>query len=202
MDGYMFYLAAWCSLIYLAFLASGRLRSMRGLRASILLAIIASPLHFQVGESLVYIGWISIYFYSIIHIIQANWKQKAYFSVCGIIVSMLYSSIRLFELFDPIVFIIKKEWFIAIVISLLVPILYRPFKWRLLVIMVGIIQGELLYALVLAKNSMPFDAGGYAFMDTLSLVAAVAFIWNAIEKCAAWLGSSINSMERGRKSSQ
>lgn len=202
MEGYVFYLAAWMALIYLAFLAGDRLRSMKGLQAAILVAIIASPHHLQSGESFVFLGGVSLFFYSLLHIVRANWREKAYFFVCSIILSLLYCSFRFFELFDPIVFIFKKDLFIACILSLLVPILYRPLKWRLLVITIGMIQGEALYALVLHHNSLPFEAGGNGFLDTLSLVCAAAVGWSAIVRSAAWLGSSLNSLERGRKSSQ
>ncbi|WP_409270485.1 hypothetical protein V1499_13850 [Neobacillus sp. SCS-31] len=202
MEGYFFYMAAWLSWIYLLFLADGRLRSMRGLQAAILLSIIASPLHVQAGDSKLFMGGISIFLYSLIHIVRANGKEKAYFIVCSFILSLLYCSISFFELFDPVVFIIKKEWFLASVLALLVPILYRQLKWRLLVAVIGMVQGEILYALVLQKNTLPFEAGGFAFLDTLSLVAAVTVSWSAIERFSVWLGSSIKPIEKGRKSSR
>ncbi|WP_316569779.1 hypothetical protein [Neobacillus sp. YIM B06451] len=202
MEGYLYYLAAWLSWVYLVFLAGSRLRSMKGLQAAILLSIIASPIHFQAGDSRVFLGGISIFLYSLIHIVRENGKEKAYFIVCSFTMSLLYCSISFFELFDPVVFIIKKEWFLASVLALLVPILYGPLKWRLLVAVIGMVQGEILYALVLQKNSLPFEAGGFAFLDTMSLVAAVTVSWSVIERCSAWLGSSLKPIEKGRKSSR
>ncbi|WP_053366971.1 YphA family membrane protein [Bacillus sp. FJAT-27245] len=202
LEGYLFYLVAWLTWIYLAFLAGGRLRSMKGLQAAILLSIIASPLHIQAGESMVFLGAISIFVYSLTRIAKADGKEKMYFIACSFILSLLYCSISLFELFDPIVFIIKKQWFIASVFGLILPILYRTLKGRLLLAVIGMFQGEMLYAFVLQNNSLLFEAGGYTFLDTMSLVAVVAVSWSTFESFASWLGSSLSSLEKGRKSSQ
>ncbi|WP_059170971.1 hypothetical protein [Bacillus sp. FJAT-27445] len=199
MEGYLFYLAAWLLWIYLVFLKGGQEREGKGLQAAVLLAIIASPLHLPLGESKVFLGGISLFVYSLIHVIQANKKEKSIFFIFSLIISLFYCSFRFFELFDPIVFIVKKEWLIAGFLAFLAIFLYSSLRWRLMLIVFGSMQGEMLYALVLQKNFLAFEVGGFEYLDTISLAVLTVIGWGILVKSASWLNSFSNQAERAGK---
>ncbi|RHW41236.1 hypothetical protein D1B31_09910 [Neobacillus notoginsengisoli] len=200
MDGLIFFLNAWIIWIYLIFFAQGKAGKSKIAGGVLLLSIILSPLYVEVGGIKIYGGGLCLFFCSVSFLYKAKLRKIIFLTICSVVLSAIYSSLKFFELFDPVIFIINREWIVSIILAIVAIILQRSVKWRLMLVAIGTFQGEVLVSMVL-RDTFSLDIGGYAYLDALSMTAAFVLFWSFLEAAKTWLNSSIVVFERNKKSS-
>lgn len=67
------------------------------------------------------------------------------------------------------------------------------------IVVLGAIQGEFLYALILSKYSFPYVIGSLTFLDVLSLSTILIVLWSGMELLASFYERHFNQLEREKQ---
>ncbi|MBP3039166.1 hypothetical protein J9303_06580 [Bacillaceae bacterium Marseille-Q3522] len=198
MEGIFFYWLTWSFWIITTFFLNKRNPYRFGLSFSLLCLICLSP--YTINVYGINVSCSSLFTLTITYLYVAIFQVKKVISfIVGTGILMLaYFSFLLFEIYDPIWVIFKREWLLAGLFTLLVMTLQKQLKIRVMMIIQAYIQGDILFAGLLQTYSMPYAAGSAALMDVIMITSgsllAVAGLHRFIEKT----GKLINSLEKGK----
>ncbi|MFY4775965.1 YphA family membrane protein [Metabacillus sp. RGM 3146] len=92
-----------------------------------------------------------------------------------------YTAIMLFQLFDPVWFIIDRFYILLILFGGLSLYFGKDFLNRLSLFIVALSQGEFLYWAVLRHFYDGLTIGGHGYLDLLAAGGGVIGIWSAVE---------------------
>jgi hypothetical protein len=201
MEGSMFYWIYWLFWVYLTFLTDKKNPYRRKLSAIILIVILLSNHQFKLGEYVIHASGLFLLLMSYIFLSQEKRTAIIYFYICSLIVSIGYVAFHLFEIFDPVWIIFKKEWMMGIVFGYLAILLQKNLKGRLLIAICGTMQGEFLYAYTLSKFPFPYEIGGFEYLDACALISALLVAWSAIENAGTYFQTHYHFFERGKQKS-
>ncbi|WML25770.1 hypothetical protein [Neobacillus sp. OS1-33] len=201
MEGEIFYWTCWAFWIYLTFLLEKQNPYRIKLAASVLIVLILSNIQIKVSVFEIQASGLFILGISYLFISQEKRTAIIYYFICAVIISITYVTFHLFEIFDPIWIIFKKEWMMGIVLWYLAILLQKTLKGRLLILFAGAMQGEILYALILNKFQFPYLIGAYASLDVCSLTALLLVGWSALENVGTVMQSYFHFFEKGKQKS-
>jgi hypothetical protein len=86
-------------------------------------------------------------------------------------------------------------------ISFLAIILLTSLKDRLLIVVSGTMQGEILYAFYLSKFEFSYPIGTMAYLDVASLVIILLVGWGALENAGTFFQNHFHFLEKGKQKS-
>ncbi|WP_066257235.1 hypothetical protein [Neobacillus drentensis] len=201
MEGAIFYWTCWAVWIYLTFILEKRNPYRMKLAAIVLIVLILSNFQFKVSVFEIQASGLFILVISYFFISQEKRTAIIYYFICAVIISIAYVTFHLFEIFDPIWIIFKKEWMMGIVLWYLAILLQKTLKGRLLILFAGAMQGEILYALILNKFQFPYLIGAYASLDVCSLTALLLVGWSALENVGTVMQNHFHFFEKGKQKS-
>jgi hypothetical protein len=201
MEGAMFYWICWSFWVYLTFILEKHHPYRLKLSVFVLLLIISSNFHFTFVEVEFYASGFYLLILSYAVISQEKIGAIFYYFICSFIVSMAYVTFHLFEIFDPIWIIFKKEWMMGICFGYLAILLQKTLKGRLLIILAGTMQGEFLYAYFLSKYQFPYTIGAFAYLDVCALISALLVGWSIFENAGVFLQNHLHFLEKGKQKS-
>ncbi len=200
-EGAIFYWTCWAVWIYLTFILEKRNPYRMKLAAIVLIVLILSNFQFKVSVFEIQASGLFILVISYFFISQEKRTAIIYYFICAVIISIAYVTFHLFEIFDPIWIIFKKEWMMGIVLWYLAILLQKTLKGRLLILFAGAMQGEILYALILNKFQFPYLIGAYASLDVCSLTALLLVGWSALENVGTVMQNHFHFFEKGKQKS-
>ena len=125
--------------------------------------------------------------------------KMLYSLLCSFIIMLAYVCFYLFELFDPVWLIFPRNWMLAVIVVCISFLLQRNSWGRVYILLLGSIQGEFLYALILSKYSFPFLIASFTFLDVIALATLLVTIWNGIEYLATFYERHFNQLEREKQ---
>jgi hypothetical protein len=198
-EGLYFYWFSWAMWIVMTFISKKSSIMRFPIACFMLLAIIISPYSFTFkGYS---ISYISIYILTVIFIRIGyfSFKNKVYFFITTLIVAIGYVTFLLFELFDPIWLIFRREWMLAIVITYLSVLLQNKFSWRVSTMIVGCVYGDILFSIIIHPFSFPYTIGAMNLLDVCSLATIMLFGWEGIKVSIGYFESLYHTVERGKQ---
>ena len=201
MEGAIFYWVFWGFWIYLTFILEKQNPYRLKLAAIVLIVIILSNVQFAVGEFDIQSSGLFMLSSCYLFISQEKRGALIYFFICSFTISIAYVTFHLFEIFDPIWIIFKKEWMMGITLWYLAILLQKTLKGRLLIIFAGAMQGEILYAFILNKFQFPYLIGTFAYLDVCSLTAVLLTGWSLLENAGSILQNQIHFFEKGKQKS-
>jgi len=201
MEGLMFYWICWSFWAYLTFIADKKNPYRLKLSAIILIVLLLSNFQLSIGEFEIQASGLFLLIAAYLFFGYEKRGAFLYFFLCSLIVSIAYVTFQLFEIFDPIWIIFKKEWMMGICFGYLAILLQRTLKGRLLIIISGTMQGEILYAYTLHRFTFPYTIGSLEYLDVCSLVAALLAGWSALENAGPFLQHHFHFFEKGRQKS-
>lgn len=198
LEGLTFYWISWVFwIIATFFMKKGKARLC--ISIWLLLIIIFSPY----SLSLYYfeISYVSILLLSSLFVMISTIKsfKAAYVLVSSFIVMIAYVCFLLYELIDPVWLFIPRNWMLAMLLFSLALLLHAQILSRLMIILLGSIQGELLYAYILNKYSFPYLIGSYAYLDAIALSAGLLAGWAGFEFLTTFYEKHINQLEREKQ---
>ncbi|GLB58006.1 YphA family membrane protein [Cytobacillus sp. NCCP-133] len=199
MEGLIFYWFSWMAWIAATFFMERESNNRFKFSAWLLVVIILSPYTISIyGVELSLAGVLllgTLYTFTG----RLKKRQKVYFLFCTFIMMLSYVSFHLFELFDPVWVIFPRKWMLAFLLFYMAVILHKKRHLRFVIMMLGAIQGEVLYALILRQYSFPYVIGSLAFLDIMSLSAAISAVWGAIQWSASYFETNFKQFEREKQ---
>jgi len=200
MEGAYFYWFSWFLwIIYTFFMKKNRVRLVVSI--SLLVIIILSPYDVAIGTleltlSYVFLLFLTYYFVSL----RRRW-QLFYMFVSSLVLTLSFVTYHLFALFDPVWIFMDRTWLLALIISGLSIVLYPDYYSRLLLLICGACQGDLLYAVVLNHFSFPHTIGSFAFFDILMISCSLLLGWYFTENLAVFIDGFRQKFARETKQS-
>lgn len=122
-------------------------------------------------------------------------KRRLFYVLTSLIVSMAYVSMLLFEIFDPVLLIISREWLIPLLLAYIVFLLYTEVEMRIICLLAGSIHGEVLYAIIIKKITSNNMVGSLAYLDVISVASVIILAWYGIERLAAYFNHHFQQLE-------
>src|SRR5690606_32574001 len=155
-EGIMFYWIAWTFWVITTFFMKKEDSLRLGFSLWLLALIILSPysvpvFDFEISIAGIFLGC-SIFGFGA----RIKGKKLLYLFICSFIIMLAYVCFHLFALFDPVWLVFPRNWMLAAVLVFTSLILQENKVSRILIILLGALQGEVLYALILSKYSFPY----------------------------------------------
>jgi hypothetical protein len=200
-EGLMFYWITWAIWIYLTFILKKESSYRMKLSAAILLVIILSNFHFSIWIFEINLSGLFLILICYSAIGKEKTKTISYFYLCSFIVSIAYVTFHLFEIFDPVWLIIDKVWMLGICLGYIALLLQKTLKGRLLAVICGTLQGEILYAYILKAYGFMYEVSSFAYLDSCALTAALLLGWSCIENASSFFDRYGHVMGKGKQKS-
>jgi hypothetical protein len=201
MEGSMFYWILWVFWIYVTFFMNKQNLYRSKLGSVILVLIILSNVHFKIMSFEFYASGLFILLLSYIILGKKKLGSLLYAFICSFIVTIAYVTFNLFVIYDPVWVIFQKEWMMGICFSCLAIFLQTSLKDRLLIIVSGTMQGEILYAIYLSKFEFSYPIGTIAYLDVFSLITILLVSWSILENAGTFFQNHFHFLEKGKQKS-
>lgn len=201
MEGSLFFWIFWFFWVYLTFFLNKQNPLRLKLAAGILIIIILSNVHFSVGSYDIYASGLLMLLLSYFILSKEKLGSLLYLFICSFIITISYVTFHLFEIFDPIWIIFQKEWMMGICFSYLAILLQKTLKGRLLIMVSGTMQGEILYAYFLNKFQFQYPIGTFEYLDVCSLISLLLVSWSFLENASSIFQNHISFFEKGKQKS-
>ncbi len=201
MEGSLFYWILWLFWVYITFFMEKKNRYRTKLAAGILVVIILSNVHFIVTSFEFYAGGLFLLLLSYIILSKKKLGALLYAFICSMILTISYVTFNLFVIYDPIWVFFEKEWMMGICFSCLAIFLQTTLKDRLLIVVSGTMQGEMLYAYYLSKFEFSYPIGTIAYLDVSALTIMLLVSWSFFENAGAIFQNHFHFFEKGKQKS-
>lgn len=199
MEGTIFYWFSWMAWIYITF-SLRRDHQYRLQLAIALLGIIICSAYsipfYSLHINMAFICLLFIVYYGLIGLAS---KQLLFMLISSSIVSLIYGSFQLLELFDPVWILFKKEWMLSFILFYTTILLHRNLQLRVYLLLSGVIQGEILYSLVLNSKHFQREIGALQFLDICSISLMSLLCWGMFEKIVYILESYFESNRKEKQ---
>jgi hypothetical protein len=201
MEGSMFYWILWVFWVYVTFFMNKQNSYRPKLAAVILVLITLSNVHFVFKSFEFYASGLFMLLLSYIIFSKKKLGLLLYAFICSFIVTIAYVTFNLFVIYDPVWVIFKKEWMMGICFSCLAIFLQTSLKDRLLIIVSGTMQGEILYAFYLSKFEFSYPIGSIGYLDVFSLITILLVSWSILENAGPYFQNHFHFLEKGKQKS-
>lgn len=201
MEGSFFYWIFWFFWVYLTFVLNKNNPLRLKLAGCLLIIIIHSNVHFIIGRFDIYASGLMMLLLSFYFIGKEKLGRILYTFICSFTITMAYVAFQLFEIFDPIWIIFQKEWMMGVCFSILAILLQKTLTGRLLIIVSGTMQGEVLYAYYLTKFEFSYPIGTLAYLDVCALISLLLVCWSILENASTIFQNHVHFFEKGKQKS-
>ncbi|MBX9972843.1 hypothetical protein [Cytobacillus firmus] len=199
MEGLIFYWISWMVWIMATFFMDRNNKYRFLLSAWILFFIILSPWTLKILNVETSIGGLFLLISLYIFAGRLKKLSKFYFLFCAFILMMAYVTFHLFELFDPVWVIFSRNWMLSVLLVYMAVLLQKNRMLRLPLVLLGGIQGEVLYALILKKFSFPYTIGSLAFLDIMAISVSISAVWIAVQWGVKYIEANFKHFEREKQ---
>ncbi|MFD2445869.1 hypothetical protein ACFSO7_18070 [Bacillus sp. CGMCC 1.16607] len=199
MEGLYFYGFCWTVWIITTFLANKNNHNRLPYACYILMIIIFSPYTFTIENYSVSYVAILILFLCFFKIALLPVKRKCYLLISSLIIGIGFVAFQLFELFDPIWIIFKREWLLGGLLTYLTVLLQQKLIWRIITVVTGCIYGEFIFAMILHRYTFPYTIGSFVFLDVCSFTITMLIGWSCIKSAIGYFENHIQTITRGSK---
>jgi hypothetical protein len=201
MEGSLFYWCLWLFWVYITFFMNKQNPYRTKLALLILVVIIFSNLHFKILNFEFYGSGLLLLLLSYIILSKNKLGSLLYAFICSFIITISYITFNLFVIYDPIWVIFQKEWMMGICFSCLAIFLQNTLRGRLLIIVSGTMQGEILYAFYLNKFEFSYSIGTTAYLDAFSIIILLLVSWSILENAGTFFQNHFHFLEKGKPKS-
>jgi hypothetical protein len=198
-DGLLFYWFLWLGWIVTTFFYPKTHPDRLMVSAWILVVILLSSTTLHVVVFEMSAAGLFIILTTYLYAATLQTKRLLYFFLSSFILMLTTVCFLLFELFDPIWVWLEREWLLAILVTTITVLLQSDKKQRLLVLLLGMIQGELFYSLILMKYSFLYPVATLYSLDAVALASAILMAWNGFELMAKYFEKYLHSTEKEKQ---
>ncbi|NUK31248.1 hypothetical protein HT574_14445 [Parageobacillus sp. VR-IP] len=186
MDGIYFYSFFWIVwVIATFFMKKTAWRTM--VAAVALITIILSSVSLNIGGFQITLSFLFLFFLSCYYAAKQSRRKLVYMAIAVLTIAFAYTSFQLLVLFDPVWIWMDRTWMLAIILLILCFLFYENIQSRLLCLVIGSCQGEMLYSIISHKISFSYIIGSYTFLDMVSLSACCMFIWALVDHIPVYI---------------
>ncbi|WP_102345759.1 YphA family membrane protein [Bacillus sp. Marseille-P3661] len=182
MEGIVFYWFSWIAWVFSTFfMKKGKKRLI--LSAAILLFIIGSNHIVRISSISINLTFLLLILFtlSVVSINVRGWTL-IYFLISSLIITMGYVGFHLFELFDPVWLLFDRNLMLSVAMVYLTLMLLKDSSHRMMVMIIGVCNGELLYTYILSRFSFPHEIGSFQFLDVMAIMTLLVMFWSILEK--------------------
>lgn len=196
MEGVYFYWLAWIGWVWTTFFMN-KDNPLRLKWAIMLLAVIfVAPFTVNVLIFELHLSAFAVAFFIFSETRRKKTGSFLYLFLSSFIIMLAYTSFLMFELFDPVWVLFDRKIMLGALGFYLAVLLHKDRNDRILALVSGFLQGDILFSAVLWKFNFPYAAASMAFMDILFISLGLLLAWSAIESLIAFMsGSTINQVE-------
>ncbi|WP_270577419.1 hypothetical protein [Caldibacillus thermoamylovorans] len=181
MTGFVFFGLAWAGWIYSTFIMEKTNPYRFPIAAYLLVAIILSVFKIRFLGLDISLATLFLLFISFLTFIKLPFWKLLYCTIGIFIVSSATAVFYLISLYDPVWIFIDQQILLGFLGACLAVLLFKEYKARIFSTIIGLIQGDILYAIILKKFSIDFPIGSFAFLDGLTLTCVFITIWSGFE---------------------
>lgn len=171
MEGVIFLFSTWGMWIVSTFIVERKVPYRVHLAALALLLIILFDLNVQIFSMTISAPACLLLLIGYVYTSMLSAGKKFYMIFSVLIIMMGYAGFLMLEMYDPIWLIVDRRiillFFIFVVAYFLFP---HSFLSRLVFVLLGMVQGEILFSFILASWHIPYLVGGGGALD---LIAAI-----------------------------
>lgn len=199
MEGFLFFWISWAFWILATFFMKRSGNERLILSIWLLLFIIISENSLSVFG--LHISYASIFLFTtcFFYLAKVNRKVTLYIFLCTFIIMLAYASFHIFELFDPVWLIFPRYWMLSVILVVLSIVLQKKKFLRFFIMLLGSIQGDFLYAIILTKYSFPYLIGSFVYLDVVAISACLLAIWNGFELIADLFAKYYSQSEKEKQ---
>ncbi|MEH7224265.1 hypothetical protein V7112_10715 [Bacillus sp. JJ1566] len=180
MDGAIFYWICWMAWVCSTFLMKKN-KERLFLSIMFLMTIILSPYYVVIGGIKLNCSILLIFFFCLKEISKRPKKQLLYLLICILTISLAYCSFLLFELFDPVWLLFNRNLMLGAALIYVTIMLLKDFRLRLAGLLIGAIQGDILFGFIIKNVNFPYEIGSFVFLDVISISFCFIFVWSSLE---------------------
>ncbi|WP_442594567.1 YphA family membrane protein [Neobacillus sp. D3-1R] len=195
MEGLYFYSISWSIWIVCTFFLNKKFENRFPLAFITLFIIILSPYNFTLQNITISYAAVGLLIICLFQILSLAPKGKFYFFLTSLIIAVGYVAFQLFELFDPVWIVMKRDWMLSLLLTYLILMLQSKLIWRITSVITGCIYGEILFALAIRPYSFPQVIGSMVFLDVCSLTLLMLFAWTSIKVTISFFENYYQSIE-------
>lgn len=196
MEGLYFYWLAWIAWVGTTFLMNKNNPLRLKWSVLLLLVILAAPYKIDFVSIEVHLSALAIGLFIFLETRRKKTGSLLYLLLSSFIIMLAYTSFLLFELFDPVWVLFDRNIMLGAAGFYLAVLLHKERQDRILALVSGFLQGDILFSVILWKFNFPYPAASMAFMDSLFISISFLFAWSAIESMISVMsGSTINQVE-------
>lgn len=181
MTGFVFFGLAWAGWIYSTFIMEKTNPYRFPIAAYLLVTIILSVFKIRFLGLDISLATLFLLFISFLTFIKLPFWKLLYCTIGIFIVSSATAVFYLISLYDPVWIFIDQQILLSFLGACLAVLLFKEYKARIFSTIIGLIQGDILYAIILKKFSIDFPIGSFAFLDGLTLTCVFITIWSGFE---------------------
>jgi len=181
MTGFVFFGLAWVGWIYSTFILEKTSPYRFPIAASLLVTIILSVFKIRFFELDISLAALFLFSISLFKFTKLPFWNLLYCTIGVFIVSIATAVFNLMSLYDPVWIFIDQQILLSFLVTCLTVLLFKEYKVRIFSTIIGLIQGDFLYAVILKKFSINFLIGRFAFLDGLALTCVFITIWSGFE---------------------
>lgn len=181
MDGLFFYWILWIAWVFTMFFIPKTVPVRFSLLFHFLAIMILARYKLTVFSCSMQLS--GLYMYGVVCVAIRKWSLMNLLRLVinSILIALAYAIFQLFVLLDPIWVMIKPEYLLCLFMNYLVLLLVKDWKNRVSVLLLGMLQGDLLYGGLLTYQSLPYISLSFTWHDATALVLVVQLLWTFLE---------------------
>lgn len=187
MEGLFFYWIFWMAWVCFMFFVPQKVSYRFVLLFHLLAVIVLSRYMVTIYSVSIQLSGMYLFFIMCIMI-----RKYSFYKIIGVILNtyilaMAYASFQFFVLLDPIWVMMKPIYLQCLFMNYLVLLLAKNWRMRLLVLLMGMIIGDLVYGGVITYQNLPYVLFSFSWHDGITMVLIVQLFWCYLELVSKWL---------------
>jgi hypothetical protein len=201
MEGILFYWIAWMGWVWATFFMGKDKSSRLKVAVALMLLIISSPYEVAVLGVNVHAPAFVLILFFIIETAKMNKRVFVSVFLTSFIVMLGYVSFLLFELYDPVWVVFDRRWMLSLSAIAICALISKNQRLMRAAMVSGMIQGEVLFSILMKNLSFSYPVASSPFLDTLALALMLITIWAGLSHIAEAMGNYLNHGRGKQKSS-
>lgn len=201
MEGIWFFGVTWFFWIITTFFWRRNSKIRLKVSICILLIITLSPYWIDFFEFQINLSAGLLYFFLLFEVVRLNKKTAIYLFLSSFTIMLAYDSFLLLELYDPVWVIFNRNWMIAGMLVYLCILLQQENKLRFFTLLIGTLQGEFLFSVIVKRITFTYQIGSYSFFDAIGAGLFLLAIWSIFETLTIYIEQHMNHLGRGKQKS-
>ena len=199
LEGIVFLGVAWFIWIMATFFLSRTSKERLKIAFIVLMMIILSPYEFTFLDFQINIAAFSLYIYLFVEVVQHKKKSGLYLFLSSFIIMLAYVSFLMMELYDPVWVVFDRKWMVGFILVYICLLLEGSKKLRFYPILLGTLQGELIFSIILNRFSFAYPIGSLSFFDTIGTALFLLSTWSFLGYATVFIEHHTNHSGRGKQ---